>query len=336
MSINEIGSEFWLDHAGSQSSADWAADTAILLSGRTALDFVCRDSEIKSITLPSYCCETMIEPFLRNGVQVHFYDVNINGIACSELQDDAVLVIDYFGYANPSAVCLAERARANGKIVIYDRTHRLLGNSVIEAYADYSILSYRKWTYCNFATAKKVGAPWRISFPTETNDAYIALRDQAAQKKADYITKSIGEKQLFLSLFGQANALLADAYVNRAGKPVPIPVDDMVAQRRENAAVLMNGLSKMEQIDLWFPTLNEKDTPLFVPILVKDAEMRKCLREHLSKNQIYCPIHWPKSTHVTSASNELYQRELSLICDQRYNRDDMLRQISVIETFLNR
>jgi hypothetical protein len=57
----------------------------------------------------------------------------------------------------------------------------------------------------------------------------------------------------------------------------------------------------------------------FVPILLPN---RNEIRAHLTKNEIYCPVHWPKPEGCES---NIYDHELSLICDQRYGIKDMKR-----------
>ncbi len=334
MNQREIGSEFWICKDIDINNLDISNNMAVLLSGRSALDFVCRDIGIKSIALPSYCCDTMVEPFIRNNASVVFYDVDTDEVTYNEnCPCDAVLVIDYFGYKNPKMEAIAKRAKTEGKTVIYDSTHNLFGNKEIERYSDYSILSYRKWLYCNFAIVKKHCGSFSIPLPCKTNNEYISLRNKAAKQKSDYIINGNGDKQGFLELFGKANKSLQENYVDCLGEPFEIPKETIIERRRENAKLLISEISKLPNVKLWFPKLHAEDTPLFVPILAKDANERKQLREHLSAKSIYCPIHWPKSEYVCSSSDSLYERELSLICDQRYGIEDMMRQISVITEF---
>ena len=92
--------------------------------------------------------------------------------------------------------------------------------------------------------------------------------------------------------------------------------------RQENARVLYEGLGN--RVKFMFPVEN-MDCPLFVPILLPN---RNEVRAHLTKNEIYCPVHWPKPEGCDS---NIYDLELSLICDQRYGIEDMERIVSVIK-----
>ena len=59
------------------------------------------------------------------------------------------------------------------------------------------------------------------------------------------------------------------------------------------------------------------------------------MKEEFYKNNIFTPIHWPKKNVAISGDNEIYNNELSLICDQRYTIEDMRRQVEVLKNFID-
>ena len=69
--------------------------------------------------------------------------------------------------------------------------------------------------------------------------------------------------------------------------------------------------------------IKDGDCPIFVPILINE---RDSVRKSLIENSIYLPIHWPSFEGV---SNDIVNKELSLVCDQRYKED-------VIEDYINK
>ena len=79
--------------------------------------------------------------------------------------------------------------------------------------------------------------------------------------------------------------------------------------------------------------LTENAVPLFVPVLFDTTEQRNAVRKKLIEAQIYCPIHWPKPAQIPAnfAVHKIYDTELSLICDQRYNLSDMQRIVETIK-----
>ena len=80
--------------------------------------------------------------------------------------------------------------------------------------------------------------------------------------------------------------------------------------------------------------LYKKDaTLLFIPIFVDD---RRSLRSLFFQNNIFTPIHWPHISDELNGNNRIYDRELSLICDQRYDENDMNRQLEIISQFMDR
>ncbi len=333
----EIGSEFWHEPNSVEKRKELSTNRLYLLSGRTALDLICRDSKIKSVIIPSYCCHTMIEPFLRNNISVCFYSVKLDGtIADITNRYDAILIIDYFGYVMPKMAELAKLCREQGKVVIYDGTHKIDGNADVEQYADYSICSYRKWTYSNFAVLKKHKDEFIIPIPTREHSQYLLMRDKAAEEKKKYIIDGTGNKTSYLNVFAKAEDCLETDYVDYIGKPSEIDISSIIKKRRENAEFLISGLSDLNGIQLFRKHVGKNDAPLCVPILLNDEQKRDQLRKYLISKDIYCPIHWPISKlHLIKESDkEIYKRELSLVCDQRYGLNEMKRELNEIEAFL--
>ncbi len=330
--INEIGSEFWQKKTTKKEKTK--NNLAHLLSGRTALDFIIKDikaeRQLGSVMLPSYCCESMIEPFERNGVDVRFYKVSEESIDYPTNNCDAVLIFDFFGYEEPFNAKIALAESDNGKITIYDSTHKLNGPSIK---VDYAFCSYRKWQYCNFSEVRKLTGDFCISKPVNLNTAYCEMRDKAARLKAAYMAGDKADKLEFLKLFSSAEDMLNHDYVGYTGEIADVDIKAVIEARRRNAHHLISGLQNIPGIKLWKATLGPTDTPLFVPILVRNG-LRDALKIYLIKNFIYCPVHWPLS-RSHGAYRDIYDEELSLICDQRYSIEDMDREVEVIKNFFN-
>lgn len=335
--MREIGSEFWTPYES--ASAPPSGSEAYLLSGRTALRFLIDDiratRSARKALLPSYCCESMIMPFVQAGIDVQFYPADSRDAAYPFGHDaDVVLLIDFFGYVHPQNREIARREKQAGKMIIYDATHKLDGNPEVQKHADYSFCSCRKWFYCNYAQAVKHNGVFGSAGELTFNPPYIALRDDAAREKAAYIAGLTHEKESFLAKFRAAEQMLDEDYAGYAGVPVAVDLREIVSRRRENAAYLIGELRNIPRLRLWRENLGQDDTPMFVPILV-DPRIRDDLRGALVKQNIYCPVHWPRSPYHGPA-DEIYDRELSLVCDQRYDTSDMERMISVIKAFLGR
>lgn len=343
----EIGSEFWNAPLSGTSSLFSDANTQFVISGRTALDLTARDliaeKKIKSICLPAYCCSSMITPFERMGLEIMFYDVypTDNGIhrnLSPKHGCDAVLLLDYFGFSQLETVELSKREHEHGVVVILDQVQSQFSFSDSIHFADYTITSWRKWFFsCGAAVTKRYGA-WSVKPTKPANAQYVSLRKKAAELKTCYLHKGEGEKQEFLSRFSQAEQLLDNDYSDYYADPESIDaiyhlnLSFLKQCRRNNAALIYDALLNLndERIRPLFPPPAETDTPLFVPVLVK-PDIRISLRNYLIQNEVFCPIHWPSAE--TRGAKALYAKELSLICDQRYNIENMKREMNLIKEF---
>ncbi len=301
----EIGSEFWDVPLSNDENSIFPKETKWLLSGRTALNLIIKDSGIKSISMPRWCCESMINPFIKNGVLVSFYD------ECPSFKYDAIFLIDYFGFANKNPSLIGYKG-----IVIRDVTHSIFSKTYNDA--DYYFGSLRKWA--GFITGGFAWGKWKTQIHlTPCDNEYATLRKKAMNLKKTYINGLSSNKD-FLDLFKQANDYLDscelcsacedDIYAARH-----FDVDGVKSIRRKNAKILIDRIGCMYE-------LKDNDCPLFIPIKV---EKRDALRKFLIDNNVYLPIHWP--------NHDWNGKELSLVCDQRYDESDMLRICNLIDNF---
>ena len=338
----EIGSEFW-------EARPQTGQREYFLSGRTALEFIIRDilceRTVTSVLMPSYCCHTMIEPFVRHGIQVRFYDVyfdELQGLSADipkTAAGDILFYMAYFGYKHICGLNSSE-LRKRYSTIIEDKTHSCFCDDN-ESIADYTFASYRKWSgFSGIAEAKKNFGKFQINPKEETNETYILLREKASARKRVYINEGEGEKSEFLELYDSAEKLLEEDYIGY--RPSYRAINDYInsdwkkieADRRKNAIYLTDKLIKIEDVKLMFDHIDAEDVPLFVPILV--SSNRQQLREFLINEQIYCPVHWPLSDLHNSASlrgKSLYEQEISIVCDQRYGKADMDRIVGAIRKY---
>lgn len=334
----EIGSEFNQNAATygeNKYSALVSCHKRHVLSGRTGLHLIAKEikSYVSSISLPDYCCASMIEPFVSQGCAVSFYDAfNLSKNVQNDTQ--AVLITDYFGFIREKTVCLAEQCKKRGKVVIVDATHSAFSYSRTYELADYIIVSYRKWFDCLCATVYS-----RKGFITKEseveNEEYLKLWRMGAALKEKYINHQSTNKQDYLDLFSRANHLLTINYSGYKASASEIEILNMVDSnsirkvRRQNATFLIDEITKLSKdypVKLMFGDLEKEDCPLFVPILL-DKHKRKLIQDVLINNNVYCPIHWPLNPRYPYHETPYHMEELSLVCDQRYGIEDMKQQI---------
>lgn len=341
MGQKEIGSEF------SFSDNDYCNNTfdnlfnikkgCLVFSGRTAIETVLmNEPSIHKALLPSYCCDSMIEPFRKSGIEVKYYSVNyINEITIKlNVEDDVdcILWCNYFGFMLPMPDLSAFVER--GGVIIEDVTHSLYSSEQFHEQSHYLIASIRKWEailcggYCAAVKKKMSYKPF-----TRPSENYLKLKRNAMILKSKYLSGEINvEKEKYLHMFSEANKWLAENYsckvIDEYSEKYLISVDiDMHRkQRRSNARILYEGLQNHPDIDFLFP-IEDMDCPLFVPVIIRNGK-RDVIRKKLVENAIYSPIHWPHPN--ADCDSNLYEYELSLVCDHRYNEKDMQRIVDIL------
>lgn len=314
----EIGSEFHRMPFENGHGLTFPRPGSLVFSGRTAIEAVLhRLPDVHTALLPSYCCDSMIVPFRDAGIDVKFYQIDwdnglkveINGLA------DISLWCNYFGFKKEMPEL--------SSVVVEDITHSILSTTSSHSRSDYLVASLRKWEPIN------CGGYCSVKMDREAPpDEFVRLKSAAMELKKDYLEDMDPEKKpQFLSMFGESNHWLAEHYsglsIDSFSRDflMRIDVEHQRRIRRENARVLYEGLSG--KVQFMFP-IEDMDCPLFVPVLLPNRDEVKA---HLTKNEIYCPVHWPKPNGCDS---NIYDLELSLICDQRYGIEDMERIVSVI------
>ena len=121
------------------------------------------------------------------------------------------------------------------------------------------------------------------------------------------------------------NRLIADSSIDVLKQ---MDVSIIKQSRRENAHTISQMLKNQTNILLPLQQ-TEGDTPIFVPAIL---ENRDAVRKALIDRNIYLPAHWPVEEQPY---NPAYNTELSLVCDQRYSKQDIERYIKILIEILN-
>jgi hypothetical protein len=347
--LKEIGSDFWEVDLKNKKESIFKNSYQLLLSGRTAIDFIIKDIKLShnfsSIYMPSYCCHSMVQPFLDNQISVEFYDVDFrNGRFTYDIdfknKCNVIFLMQYFGFCNNSVQEIVFELKKWGKIIIEDATHSWLSDNPYCKNSDYVFISYRKWTGipCG-AVAIKKNSHFQETKPLRVNNKYVRLRQQAIKAKKQFINDGIGKKEDYLTLFYQSEKILDFDYQNyKLPKNIEqtilkLDLIKMMLIRKENCSYLIEGLNNCKNVECI--KMDKKDTPLFLPIIIKNGERDK-LQQVLIKEDIYCPIHWPLTKYHSIKNKNLYNTCLSLVCDQRYSISHMDKIIFVIQNYFGK
>ena len=236
----EIGSEFWDVPVSKQINMLFPESTQWFLSGRSALTAINRDIKknrgAHTVSMPSWCCDSMIIPFVREGIEVKFYPVYLANDGLKQEIDkshDVLFLMDFFGYSAPTP----DLTGYNG-VVIRDVTHSIFSAGYSDA--DYYFGSLRKW--CGVKTG---GYMWGAELePGVVDDVFISLRKEAMNEKRMYIEGQKDSKD-FLRVYEEAEEYLDehDGVFASTDEDVEnaeyLDVEKIRTQRRKNARVLM-------------------------------------------------------------------------------------------------
>lgn len=345
--INEIGSEFSLPSKALKSITplsffSFGTDNIFTFSGRTAIELALKDIKgNKKAFLPSYCCDSMIEPFRALDIGYAFYDVNFTDKFSVDLKIpndcNILLLCNYFGFNTPSFDKEIYSFKSRGGIVIEDITHSLLSEKPFNKYSDYLVASLRKWgPLVSGGLCCKMFSEFKVKPVNKPADDFVKLKLEAMELKSQYLLDGDDDKKSkFLNLFQKSNSMLSENYSDLLidSKSLELlscfDIKKISKTRKDNAKILYDGIKNMSFIKPMF-SLDAMNTPLFVPIVLT-KEHRDVIRQRLIDNKIYCPVHW--SHPKAQCESNLYDTELSLICDQRYTQDDMKRILDVLNHY---
>ena len=353
----EIGSEYWKFEGSliKDNSKFWdlGKDTKFLLSGRTAIFYILKNilkyKNIRKVYMPSYSCYSMIQAFKDLEIEVEYYDVYFNEVLKYNIDlendSDIFFAMNYFGYSETNMEEYIKKIKEKGKIVIEDITHSILSKKRFSEYSDFLIASLRKWfpiSSGGLAVNRKENFSLELS--ENTNEKLITLKNLAMENKKNYINKfeenniedNQKEKNIFLKEYSESNEILEKDYQNYKIDEnsykilMGIDIEEIIKKRRENVKLIYEKLSKNLNIKFLINNFKEDDCLLFVPIIL-NHKIRDDLRKFLIGNKVYLPVHWPLEERV----NNIFDKELSLICDQRYSISDINYYLDLILDFLN-
>ena len=338
---NVIGGEFKISLPGIETTE--AENGKFFASGRGALAAILRKiiSQINTIhkwggvILPDYLCSSITQVCIDEKIPYQFYHIKENLVPdekdlFSKLEESSVvLLISYFGMIDIKDVSEKIKKQNPNEIIIVDDVQNYYSQYSESTLWDYRFNSYRKW----FAVpdgAKVFCKSGDIDFPKEKNTfAQYKFSGNMLKNFSDWV-----EDKLCLDLLEKGEELLNKDYNCECSKIsnslIPqIPFEKIKERRLENAVFLHTELEKLGIKHIY----NSKCVPLFIPIFLNN---RSEIRKEMFKNNIFTPVHWPYETDKLNGNikNQLYETELSLICDQRYSLEDMKRQIEVLRRCL--
>lgn len=323
--MNAIGGYFSLEL---NENKERHVNAIRLNAGRYALEYILKARQYKKVYLPYYICDTVLQPFMRLGVDYEFYHINeflepvINIIPHA---DEAVLYVNYFGLKNhyASTFCstfpntILDQTQA-----FYNDEGNCYGNSGVKCDTIYSCRKFfgvpdGAYLYTNCHLEEEL--PQDESFERMT---FLTKRiDQSAQEGYNDFRASSKE----LSMVGMKRMSKLTEAMMRG-----IDYTRKANLRIQNFYTLDNMLKSSNQFKY---DMDHAMVPMVYPYLVEDGAK---LRQHLIDHQVFCARYWPDVLERCKPDEWEYRLAENLVClpiDQRYVEEDMYFILDCINTY---
>lgn len=339
--MKEFGSDFHylpFQDSSDRTILDYYPESVYYAAGRHALIDLFKTTCWKSLWVPSYFCHIVLASLVKAGIKLKFYqDAPLNDeknrIMSLPYEDgDALLRVNYFGLRS---------RRCNECIpvpVIEDHTHDLIGDWAINSDADWCIASLRKtlplaeggilWS----PKGKKIQNEPEL---TLENIQLASLRWEAMKKKTLYLEDRIDNKKEFhddlLSTEVQIDEMAVSGiddetltYLSR------FDIDQWYSLKKENREILKS--SQLNHVEILEPE-NSRCTPFSLTLLFDTEKMRNGFRTYLIDHSVYPAILWNIPESVGSDVMDFSSRMLSIHCDGRYGKEEMIQLRHIIDDF---
>ena len=304
----------------------------------------------KKVILPLFTCSTCIKPFVDRKFSVHFYNLNLDlSIDERSLKNELeaceyeciIYIHSYFGWNTTAALdkYINELRKQNNIIVINDFTHAWLSDYQLMK-ADWYVASIRKWLETPdggvLASDNDINNDFNISdYNKEQVEEYV----KASLLKNDYLigVRNI-KKEDFYPLFKHVNSFFRDETVyamSPLSKTVYQNTDfEFVKEKRRQNAKYLCAYINNKNINKIFIDVPKDVTPFYYPVYI-EGDRRNEFQAYLASQNIFCPVHWtiPEFVLQNDHSNLIYPNIISLVCDQRYDINDMDNFVNVINSF---
>ena len=292
-----------------------------LNSGRHALEYILRQmgNSVKTVHLPYYTCDVVLEPLRRLGIAHQFYhiDENLEIADIPRLKEGHYLIANnYFGIKD-------EYIR-----YLYDR----LGSKLIVDNAQAYFAEERLGMKAFYSPRKFVGIPdggfaWSpIETELEVPHDFSSHRCSHLMKRIDGGASSGYKdfKENSLKLSEEPMKAMSALTYRILGS---IDFDEVIYRRRRNFEYLHQALGPTNLLAI--PDMRNVACPMVYPYRIHNHT----LRDRLISNSVFIAKYWPNVLRWCNDGDleyDLVNQILPLPIDQRYDTTDMERIVSIM------
>ena len=310
-------------------------DALYYACGRQPIIDLYKQNDWKRLWVPEYFCHEVLATMRRNGVNCCYYPdyplANDREIVLSLPYEagDALLRVNYFGLRSK---------RNNDGIpvpVIEDHTHDLIGDWATNSDADWCIASLRKTL-----PIAEGGLLWSpkgrklkiVPDALPENSVLASSRWEAMRKKTLFLNDVIEDKNEFRPLFLSTEDHLSELSIASIDEETSnylerFDVEQWYREKKRNREALKDCCKNISKV------LEPEDSscnPFSLTLLFDSAESRNGFRQYLIDNSVYPAILWHVPDDTTPEIADFSRRMLSIHCDARYNKEEMMQLREII------
>lgn len=317
--IDAIGGYFGLADRDLENG-HYPVDGVRVNTARNALEYILRQlPDVKTIYLPFYTCEAVIEPLQKLALSYHFYHINMR----LEMAEDIpmgegvyVIVNNYFGIKDEY---VAKMAKRYGEHLIVDNAQALFASALPDVKAIYSARKFVGVADGGFATGVSELPIAMYEEDSTQHDSHLLIRKEYGAE-AGFQAYRQNEKQLDNQPIRRMAAATGNILTH-------IDYKKVITRRRINFKMLHEVLGDDNRLPI--PDMNTFACPMVYPFL--DYRCRNW-RTVLKEQRIFVPKFWPNVVNFGhfDFEQDLAECIMPLPIDQRYKEEDMRRIINVI------
>lgn len=337
----EFGSDFHLcPHPLGTSLAQKLGDANYYMDGRQALLDLLQGQRWRRIWMPSYYCYEFLAS-VAGHIPIAFYECDPASApdgAMSHIpfeQGDVLLRVNYFGlYGFHSSSHIPVE-------VIEDHSHDLIGEWALNSDAHWCIASLRK--SLPIADGGVLWSPRHCTLPqkpvyTRAGVEFARKRYEAMGLKRDYLAGKPGDKQVFRNLYMETEErfdLLPISSISDKSRNIlsTLDIGKWYEHKQRNWQLIVDHLGPSGDYRILRPE-REGCHPFSVIMVCRSEEVRSIIRGQLISEQIYPAILWSIPNDDFPRSRDFGNKILSLHCDGRYSRAEILMMISKLKTII--
>lgn len=312
--MHEIGGYFGLELKNEKEYYDNALK---LNSGRNCLRYIIQKKNIKKIQIPAYTCPAIWEALKAEGCEIKYYDINSDMLPDSELDKECyVLYTNYFGICNRQIEIISKKYN---KLIIdnaqgfFEKPKKTI-----------SFNSARK--FFGVPDGAYLFGDFQYDDKLEKDRSYLRtghlikrLDSNAAEGYTEYKSnEELIDKEEPKRMSKLTKRLLSS-----------VNYKECIRVRKNNFNYLHNSLKDINEFNI--DTTN--NIAMIYPLLLKNYNCKKDLKERLINEKIYLATYW-KGQKDNGYGNILETYLLPLPIDQRYSQIDMDYMVCKIKNLI--